>query len=77
MLYQLSKELDKHVPSFGQHRYVYGAIKGLFRILLDEAQKDNKRRSLISVGQSLHEEYALCSESIVTSPMLVHSQVAV
>ena len=66
MLYQLSKELDKHVPSFGQHRYVYGAIKGLFQILLDEAQKDNKRRSL-------HEEYALCSENIVTSPMLVHN----
>ena len=75
MLYQLSKELDKHVPSFGQHRYVYGAIKGLFQILLDEAQKDNKRCSLIFVGQSLHVEYALCPENIVTSPMLVHRQI--
>jgi len=54
MLYQLSKELDKHVPSFGQHRYVYGAIKGLFRILLDEAQKDNKRCSLIFVGHNAY-----------------------
>ena len=54
-----------------------GAPNTCVRTLLDEMPKDIYEWFLISVGQSLHVEYALCPKNIVTSPMLVHRQVGV
>jgi hypothetical protein len=59
MQYQLSKELEKARPSFGQHHYASRCCKricsGLF---CDKAQKDSKKWSHVFVGLSLHVEYA-------------------